>query len=129
MYTMRQLPGAGQVIFIARRMPYKERVTILFFRQQSLISKFQNFKAKTATVACYTFPGGCHPQCSHIAHVAYLQCTAHQAKTTMDNTTRSPRTCARVITRGSGRKTGASSYTGKRLSFSLSAQYNLQQSA
>ena len=42
-------------------------------------------------------------------------------KRTMDNTTQSPRACARVITRGPGRKLGASSYTQKRLSISYQA--------
>jgi hypothetical protein len=38
----------------------------------------------------------------------------------MDNTTRSPRACAQVITRGPRRKPGASLYILKRFSLSLS---------
>ena len=45
-----------------------------------------------------------------------------RGKSTMDNTTRSTRASARVITRGPGRKPGASSYTRKRPSLIMRSE-------
>ena len=47
----------------------------------------------------------------------------------MDNTTRSTRACVRVITRGPGRKPGASSYMPKRLSLSFNESLCVRVSA
>jgi hypothetical protein len=53
------------------------------------------------------------------AHVRVIDCRGQKVARgnfTMDSTTRSPLACTWVITRGSGRKPGASSYSRKRLS-------------